>query len=467
MICKSACEVGRLNAFQRVMRHWGELHPYNATHTYKMAGPLRLSALREAIADTFVRNGLGEVEVLPDGLTYQYHSDPNPDIEVISAGDDAESSLEAYLSKELNRPFERPRCRPMRFGVMEIGPDAHYVSVTYDHWAADSIAIRLILRRVLGRYCGLQIPENDRPLELYPGTYREVFAHRLGGAQLGAAAVRTLGQWLHDRTAGRVAYSSTKQMAVNYELYRARPGTVSQLRDFARSLDASVHDVILAALGRAMNEFLPCRAMRRSRNMLLGTIVDTRPDSREDLGESLGTFLAYYSVRVARDQSMDLASLTSRIAGLTRPIKARRTYLNSLLNMRFVNSVWGHLSESARPHFMRKVLPMAAGVTNVCLRNTWMNGCGADHVLEYIRGASTGPSLPLVLSPTTMGQELNVGVSYRAAGFPSQKIRGIMEMLLDQLEHPEQSRERSRIHGRRVGHPARLRQALEPAPAAA
>ena len=203
MICKSSYEVGRLNAFQRVMRHWGELHPYNATHTYKIAGPLRLQSLEEAIAHTYTHNGLGLIEVLPDGLSYHYESDPNPAVEVLSAGEDAESSLEDHLSRELNRPFERPRCQPLRFGVMEIGPDAHYVTVTYDHWTADSVAARLILQRVLGRYCGLEIPENERPLDLYPGTYREVFSHRLGGARLGAAAVRTLGQWLHDRSAAR------------------------------------------------------------------------------------------------------------------------------------------------------------------------------------------------------------------------------------------------------------------------
>jgi hypothetical protein len=356
----------------------------------------------------------------------------------------------------------------MRFSVMEIGPDAHYVMVTYDHWTADSMAARLILQRMLGRYCGLEIPENERPLDLYPGTYREVFSHRLGGARLGAAAVRTLGQWLHDRSAARVAYASAKQMSVNYELHRTRPGTVTQLRDFARSLGATVHDVILAALGRAMTEFLPSRAARRGRPMLLGTIVDTRPDSREDLGESLGTFLAYYSVRVAREHSASLAHLTTHIAALTRPIKTQRAYLNSLLNMRFVSSVWGHLNEAARPHFMRKVLPMAAGVSNVCLRNTWMDGCGANHVLEYIRGASTGPSLPLVLSPTTLGQQLNVGVSYRVAGFATQKIHGIMEMLLDQLEHPDHGKGRGRVLGRRSDrHVTPLRRSLEQSPAAA
>ena len=83
-------------------------------------------------------------------------------------------------------------------------------------------------------------------------------------------------------------------------------------------------------------------------------------------------------------------------------------------------------------------------------------------------GVSTGPSLPLVLSPTTLGQQLNVGVSYRVAGFSSQKIHGIMEMLLDQLEHPDHGKGRGRVLGRRSDcHVTPLRRSLEQSPAAA
>jgi len=437
MICRSSFETGRLNAFQRVMRHWSELHPYNAMHTYKIAGRLRLHDLRDAIAKTYVENGIGIVEVLPDGLTYHYEIDANPEIQVVFAGDAPHISLDEHLNRELNRPFDRPRCRPMRFSAIETNEDAHYVSITYDHWTSDSVAARLVLQRILGRYCHLAIPGNEQPLERYPGTYREVFGHRLGNAQLGAAAVGTLNQWLRHRSAPQVAYGLPSQMANNFELHRTEPGTVAKLREFSRSLGVTVHDVMLAALGRSIAEFLPSRASRRGRDMLLGTIVDTRGDSREDLSDTLGTFLSYYSVRASSNARVNLAESAQRIAGMTHRVKSRSAYLNSLLNMRFVDGIWPHLNEATRPYFMRRALPMAAGVTNVYLRDSWMERYGTGRILEYFRGASTGPSLPLVLSPTTVGQQLNIGVSYRIAGFSSKKIGGIMEMVLDQLQHPE------------------------------
>ena len=71
-----------------------------------------------------------------------------------------ENRLAAHLARELNRPFARPRCRPFRFSVVDAGPKSHYVSLTYDHWVADSVGARLLMRHVLGRYLKLDIPEN-------------------------------------------------------------------------------------------------------------------------------------------------------------------------------------------------------------------------------------------------------------------------------------------------------------------
>ena len=49
MICHASSPIGRLNAFQRVMLQWSELHPYNAVHTYRLSGPLCLQSLQQAI----------------------------------------------------------------------------------------------------------------------------------------------------------------------------------------------------------------------------------------------------------------------------------------------------------------------------------------------------------------------------------------------------------------------------------
>jgi hypothetical protein len=438
MICRATSPVGRLNAFQRVMLQWSELHPYNAAHTYQVSGPLNLQSLQQAIQDAFDHNGLGVAQLDPNGVWYRHEADDSPhppEIEVVAGDGSPQNRLTDHIARELNRPFERPRCRPFRFSVVAAGPASHYVSMVYDHWAADSIGARLVMRHVLGRYLGLDIPENEQPLDLYPGTYRDVFGHRLQGHRLAWPMLRSIRGWLGNRSTWRVAYASTQQMAVGYELYNVRPGTIPQVRQFARDNGASVNDVFLAALCRAMAPFLPKRSARaRSHDMTMGTIVDTRADASEDLSESLGTFLGYYLVRVAGDGKIGLNELTRRIAVATRVRKERRTYLDSAVNFRVASAIWPRLKPESRLHFARRALPLTAGISNVHLRGSWIEQQGAGRILDFSRAVSNGPALPLVVSPTTIRDQMNIAVSYRETGFSQFKIDGIMQSFVEQLE---------------------------------
>ncbi len=376
MICQAPRLIGRLNAFQRVMLQWGELHPYNAAHTYRLSGPLDLMSLQRAIRDAFDHNGLGVAQIDPESDCYGHEPCDRlhpPEVALVVGDDSPEDRLAAHLARELNCPFGRPRCRPFRFSVVDAGPAFHDVSLIYDHWAADSVGARLVMRHVLGRYLALDIPENEQPLDLYPGTYRDVFAHRLQGRHLAWPMWRSIRSWLDNRSTWRVAYASARQMVVGYSLYRVRPGTVQAVCQFARDHEASVNDVFLAALCRAMAPFLPKRSAKgRARDMTLGTIVDTRPDASEDLSQSLGTFLGYYLVRVAGEGRVGLDELTRRIAAVTRVKKQQRSYLDSAVNLRVASALWPHVKPENRVHFARRALPLTAGISNVHLRGTWI-----------------------------------------------------------------------------------------------
>jgi hypothetical protein len=436
MIYQAATASGRLNAFQKVMLQWSSLHPYTATHTYKIAGPLRLGRLVEAVESTFRCHGLGVAQLSADGQSFRHETDTRPEVEHVVGGDDPARRLLGHLNSALNQPFERPILRPFRFAAIDAGPQTHYVTLAYDHWIADSYAARLLLRSVLGQYLPLDIRGDQGPLDLYPGTYREVFRRRLRGAELALAAFRTIRQWNRNRSAWRVACWSSTQWAVNYDLYHTIPGTVARLREFAGANGATVHDVLLAAFGRALAEVMPSRGRRHG--VALGSIVDTRSIAEEDLRNTMGAFLGYFLVRSTPDTTTGLDEATRQIASRTRPIKTRHRYMDSLINMQFSNAVWPRLSATARRHFMRKSLPMSGGISNVVVRDAWMNE-NRDTILDYHRGASTGPNLPIVLSPTTFGDHLNIGVSYRVAGFSRVKIDTLMEVFRDQIEHPNKA----------------------------
>ena len=436
MICQTPIACGRLNAFQKVMLQWSSLHPYNAAHVYKIAGPLRSGDLAEAVETALCCHGLGIARLLADGQSFRHETDFQPEVEVVAGGDDPEGSLREYTSRALNRPFQRPASHPFRFAALDAGPQSHYVILVYDHWVADSYAARLLLRSVLGRYLPLATGEDQQPLELYPGTYREVFRGRLRGGELARATFRTVRQWNRNRSAWRVACWPNTQWAVDYRLYPTIPGTVARLREFARDNGATVHDVLLAAFGRALAEVMPSRGRRHG--LALGSVVDTRSIADEDLSHSMGAFLGYYLVRSNAGATVGLDEAARQIAARTRPIKAHHHYLDSLVNMQFINTVWPWLSATARRHFMRKSLPMSGGISNVVIRDAWMNQ-NRDVILDYHRGVSTGPNVPIVLSPTTIRDHLNIGVSYRVAGFSRAKIDALMDMFRDQIEHPNKA----------------------------
>jgi hypothetical protein len=181
---------------------------------------------------------------------------------------------------------------------------------------------------------------------------------------------------------------------------------------------------------------MPSRGRRHG--LALGSIVDTRSIADEDLSQSMGAFLGYYLVRSDPDTTVGLDEATRQIAARTLPIKRHHRYMDSVINMQLINTVWPWLSACARRHFMRKSLPMSGGISNVVVRDRWMTA-NRDVILDYHRGASTGPSIPIVLSPTTFGDHLNIGVSYRIVGFSRTKIDALMAMFRDQIEHPNRA----------------------------
>lgn len=441
-MAQSSLGSGQLNAFQRLMLHWGEVYPYNATHAYKIAGPLRQEPLLAAIRDTYEFSGLGCVELTADGRGFQHSFDPQPSVQVVDGGRSPDERLAAHFTAELNRPFERPRCRPLRFSVIDAGPKAHYLSVAYDHWIADSVTARLIVGHVIGRYCGLNIPDNETPLAFYPGTYRDAFASRLRGTGLATATVRSLRNWAQQRLSGWPTDISNLSMDVRYEIHRLQPGTVDRLRAFAHSCGAKVHDVILAALARAMAESSSAYFPRSPRRGFgLGTIVDTRPGADVDLSRSLGMFLAYYLIHCRPDRKVSLTDLVRQISAMTGRAKSGSRYVDSLVSMKLCNAIWRFLPKWYKPRFAQDIQPLDAGVSNVVVRDTWIDRHAAGHVLEYMRGASTGPMLPLVLSPTTLGDQMNLGVTYRVAAFSPETIQGIVGRFVEQIENPAGSRQ--------------------------
>ncbi len=431
---------GRMNAFQRVMYQWSELHPYNAVHAYRIARPLDSDRLYRSMDAVYSQNGIGYVEIGSDGRSYRYERDAHPPLEIIEAGHDAQATLREVFARELNHAYERPRCRPLRISAVVSGAADHYLCVGYDHWAFDSVAARLIVRRILDRYLDLGGPAEPKPFAHYPETYRRAFAPQMGLGRIGRGVIGALGQVLCRRMVCRVPYTSVSHMPVGFALASTQEGTVDGLRQFSRSLGATVHDVVLAALGRSLARHLPRRATRDGTCPVgIGTIVDARGESAVDVSNTLGAFLSYYAVRFAAERDAGLSEVTRRVAALTGPIKVRRGYLDAVPKMKLFSAIWPYLSQRRRPYFVRLVLPMTAGVSNVVIRDPGIDSPGSP-IVDYLRGAPTGPLLPLALTVTTFAGRMNLAITYRQTGFTQSRLEDILASVQEQLENLDGTR---------------------------
>jgi hypothetical protein len=87
----------------------------------------------------------------------------------------------------------------------------------------------------------------------------------------------------------------------------------------------------------------------------------------------------------------------------------------------------------------------------VHLRGSWIERQASNRILDFSRAVSCGPALPLVVSPTTIHNRMNIAVSYRTTGFSQGKIEGIMDSFVGQLESLPSDIE----HGTRAGRATR------------
>jgi len=67
----------------------------------------------------------------------------------------------------------------------------------------------------------------------------------------------------------------------------------------------------------------------------------------------------------------------------------------------------------------RKRMPLAGGISNVTLQRSWAAEAHPKLITEYMRFSPTGPFLPLVLTPTTLGDRLHLGITVRSPADPS------------------------------------------------
>jgi hypothetical protein len=448
-----------LNAFQNLMCRWSKLHAYNAGQVMRISGTPDRERWKQAIEGVIRELGLGIPRFINDDQAVRFT--PVEDIPV----EQSKQDLQSYFDEELNRRFAAGDL-PIRFCLLP-GPEetasrdnghrfahsSHYLAAVYDHWIADSRAMRELMHRIFDRY---RNPEGGAggggrlpALTLEAPNFTGLFRQHVGRMTRLLAIRESLKNIWRHRHGFRLNLRDPLELGSRF-VYREMPeGLVGRLHRFAKSRGASVNDLFIAIIGQSMGVYTAEGRFSRVKKPLhfyrrqlgIGTIVDIREAANQPLDRVFNLYLSSYSVLLKNPENRTADDLTREVAKRTERLKKTHASVKgfwALVMARFWFDVYD--MPRFRASLLHKTVPMAAGISNVNMSGSWADpeghadGDGEPRVLDYLRISPAGPLIPLVFTLTTISGRLSLCVTYRTTAFSEEKLLQLVEDFMHRLE---------------------------------
>jgi hypothetical protein len=418
----------RLNIFQRLQRHWDELHPYNAAQILQLRGRGDPSHLTESLHGTLHDLKLGAISVAGRMFVHEECLAP-PEVKSVTG-----QSLDDHISAEMNRPFDRDRGCPFRPFVLQAG-DSHFAGIVYHHWVADSASIRLLMHEWFRRIYRVDFPRTT-PVPAPEGGYWKYFGPSQAKWDLLRSALHGVSWQSRIKKVRRIESPDFREFRIRFSRHALPDGIIDPLRTAARMGKATINDLFLAEIARLCDRHVPVQLNRKRHDLALGTIVDLRSQSRSNLGDAFGLFLGFSNIVLRPQEIADSTLLLHAIARQSRWGKINRepeaSMLRMLAGVASIRLLGGNREKVT--NFFRKRMPLAGGISNVNLNQDWPVKYHPDPLEAYIRVSPTGPMMPLVFTPTTLGRTLHFGLSYREAIIPEPRAQQIAREFADALK---------------------------------
>lgn len=404
---------GRFNQFQRLMLQWDELHPYNAVHVVRLPGQPDLARLGTVLRQLLPRLDLTGFRMDAERTSFVYQGGPTPgEVKLVSAAD-PQAALSTEIEQQLNTRFAGdPGFDPFRFFVVP-ETTAFSLGLVYFHPAADAEAVVFLLKRIVAAYVAGEVGADVEPLDLYPPRRDGFFRHLAPALHKLAAFPR---QMVNLRRSSRPSYHDIQDTHNAFACFALPAGSLEKLRAAAKSWGVTVNDLFLALLARSLAPQLEAARNRRRRKFSLGCIVNLRRDLGLDGPRTFGLFLGSFIVTQPVSAGSGLREMALALHAQTERAKRRRLYLATALELRFARRALGFCSTRRQKKLYQMHYPLWGGITNMNLNPLWPQPHEGPP-LDYLRAVSTGPATPLVLSVTTAGANVNVGLTCRRTVF--------------------------------------------------
>jgi hypothetical protein len=417
------------NAFQKVMRLWDEVHPYNAAQIMKLEGRADYDCINSRWRETLSRLGIGRIVM--DGSRYAHCAwNGEAGHRFINVAQPTQS-LDDYLTTEVNRPFVGPEYCPFRPFVIEQG-DAHFVGVIYHHWPADSGSIKTLMREW---FRSMYDPAKVRkePLTIAEKGLVHYFGPGRAKWNVWEGALALLRHRFRFSRVRQTPMRENEDFSVRISYHAQPDGTADRLLAAARQMRFTVNDIFLAAMAEATHRFGCCAQTCHRDELALGTIVDLRMLAERDMDHLFGMFLGFTNTIVRRQDLDDWPRLLKRIANQTAFQKRTRAAQASVLRM------IGGLAEA---HFLparkwvdlyRQRMPMAAGISNINMNRHWPGEYFPSPIIEYIRIAPTSALLPITFGTTTSGKKFNITLTRQVSFFDDAAAERVLVAFLHRI----------------------------------
>lgn len=417
------------------MLRWNDIHPYNAVHIVRVLRRLDRDRLRDVINREIGDLGLGGFSIDRRLQTYAFAGGHEGiELRFVDAGADDTSVLSHEVETELNRPFPAGTQSPFRFFAVEQS-DFFNLGLVYFHAIAGAESIALLLQGIVQRYMERGSRPYSLPLDLYPkpSDIKSIIRPSLVAGQF-RQMLRQIGNL---RRSCRPRYQKTEDYRNAFKIFVIRQEQFQKIVATAKRWGVTLNDFFLAVILRSVSPLAEARFRAPRRRLIsAASIANIRKDLKVDASRTFGLFLGSFSVSHEVPEGISLESLARDLQRQTDLIKKYKTYLMAPLELKAAEFLIRVLGVDRRARFYTRNYPLWAGITNMNLNTVWPQEQG-DGPGDYLRGVSTGPITPCVFAVTTVGEKVNIGVSYRTAVYRSEDMEGIVDRFILAIEGPE------------------------------
>jgi NRPS condensation-like uncharacterized protein len=423
---------GRMNSMQKSMLQWNELYPYSAVHIVQLGGVLDADRLQACINGTVRKHGLNRLRLDCKSVSFEYEGDPgNCEIQIVNAGERVRCALVAEIERQLNLPFDHTQTfNPFRFLIAAAG-NSFFLGVVYFHPVADAESVVWLLKDIAACYRAGITEGLKGGFDLYPDSRAHLLLRH--PVALTRKILSLPVQARNLQRSCRARFRDANNLANGFDCFSLQTDELHLMLATAKRWSVTVNDLLLAILLKSLSPFSAERIRAHKRRMIsLGCIVNQRNDLGLDGKRVFGVFLGSFTITHAVPEGISLKHLAQDVAAQTARIKLDKLYLASPLELELARFAFGRFSLDRRKKFYAKFYPLWGGITNMNLNRLWdQNDDPAP--MDYFRGVSTGPVTPLALSVTTVGQGMNLGLSYRTTTFSREEIASVQSNFREQV----------------------------------